>query len=232
MTKPLNRLTREELYARVWQTPLSRLAPEYGISGNGLAKHCDKLDIPYPPRGHWAKIQAGKTVRPVPLPPEPRPREPRRAPPPSTSPVLRSRVQHPDAAPLIQATLEGLHSKVRARLAEHTAEQRKRHERRRGERDPFMLAFLPQPLPELTERDRYRLQVTSVLLGALEKEGIKVTSAAMTDRLTLAIGGETIECVLVGKMRKAIGQKNVGWTAYPQHHNPRSALRGSSASPL
>lgn len=55
-------ITREELYAQVWQTPMSRLATQYGITGNGLAKICDKLKIPYPPRGHWAKKAAGKKV--------------------------------------------------------------------------------------------------------------------------------------------------------------------------
>lgn len=40
-------MTREELYGAVWTTPLSRLAEEYGISGNGLAKICDRENIPY-----------------------------------------------------------------------------------------------------------------------------------------------------------------------------------------
>jgi hypothetical protein len=41
---------------------MARLAAEYGISGNGLAKICDRLKIPYPPRGYWAKKAAGKAV--------------------------------------------------------------------------------------------------------------------------------------------------------------------------
>src|SRR5690606_11576503 len=45
-------MTREELYNAVWTTPMSRLAEDYGISGNGLAKICDREDIPYPPRGY------------------------------------------------------------------------------------------------------------------------------------------------------------------------------------
>jgi hypothetical protein len=32
------KLSREELYAAVWETPMSRLAYQYGISDNGLAK--------------------------------------------------------------------------------------------------------------------------------------------------------------------------------------------------
>jgi hypothetical protein len=44
-------LTRDELYALVWQMPMSRLATDYGISGNGLAKIRERLNVPYPPRG-------------------------------------------------------------------------------------------------------------------------------------------------------------------------------------
>jgi hypothetical protein len=63
------RVTREELYALVWQRPMSRLAEEFGISGNGLAKICDNLDVPYPPRSYWAKKEAGKPVVTFKLPP-------------------------------------------------------------------------------------------------------------------------------------------------------------------
>jgi hypothetical protein len=46
-----------------------RLAEEFGITGNGLAKICERLDVPYPPRGHWAKKEAGKPVITLKLPP-------------------------------------------------------------------------------------------------------------------------------------------------------------------
>ena len=55
-------VSRNDLYQRVWELPMARLAAEYGISGNGLAKICDRLKIPYPPRGYWAKKAAGKAV--------------------------------------------------------------------------------------------------------------------------------------------------------------------------
>lgn len=55
-------LTRKELYELVWQTPMSRLATQYGITGNGLAKICDRMKVPCPPRGYWAKKAAGKKV--------------------------------------------------------------------------------------------------------------------------------------------------------------------------
>jgi hypothetical protein len=32
-----------------------RLAEEFGITGNGLAKVCDRLDVPYPLRSNLKK---------------------------------------------------------------------------------------------------------------------------------------------------------------------------------
>ncbi|MEY9419437.1 hypothetical protein ABIF69_005879 [Bradyrhizobium japonicum] len=61
-------LGREELYALVWATPMSRLAVQYGLSGNGLAKICRRLEVPYPPRGYWARKEAGKKVTQAALP--------------------------------------------------------------------------------------------------------------------------------------------------------------------
>jgi|SRR5580700_4075870 len=65
--KPAN-ITREDLYRQVWATPMYRLGTQYGISGNGLKKICVRLNVPYPPRGYWAKLGAGKSVRQTPLP--------------------------------------------------------------------------------------------------------------------------------------------------------------------
>jgi hypothetical protein len=40
------RLTREQLYDRVWSTPAWKLGPELGMSGRGLAKRCAREGIP------------------------------------------------------------------------------------------------------------------------------------------------------------------------------------------
>lgn len=61
---------REKLFQEVWQEPMTTVAKRYGISDNGLRKRCIKLQIPLPPAGYWAKLQAGKPVPPRPeLPP-------------------------------------------------------------------------------------------------------------------------------------------------------------------
>lgn len=46
-------LTREQLFSQVWSQPMVQIAARYGMTGNGLAKICDRLNIPRPPRSHW-----------------------------------------------------------------------------------------------------------------------------------------------------------------------------------
>jgi hypothetical protein len=62
------RLTREELYERVWKEPMRTLAQRYNISDVGLAKTCKRLRVPVPGRGYWAKKAAGHNVKQHPLP--------------------------------------------------------------------------------------------------------------------------------------------------------------------
>lgn len=51
---------REELYQKVWDQPLLKVAEEYGVSAVALGKTCRKLSVPVPGRGHWAKLAHGK----------------------------------------------------------------------------------------------------------------------------------------------------------------------------
>jgi len=66
------RLSREELYELVWSRPLSRLAEEFAVSGVGLAKVCDRMEVPRPPRGFWAARRLGKRSQERPALGEPR----------------------------------------------------------------------------------------------------------------------------------------------------------------
>ncbi|MBZ9974211.1 MULTISPECIES: hypothetical protein [unclassified Mesorhizobium] len=59
--------SREELFALVWERPTSEIAKELGISDVALAKLCRRLQVPKPPRGYWAKVQAGGGPRRPPL---------------------------------------------------------------------------------------------------------------------------------------------------------------------
>ncbi len=62
MTAERIRLTRGELYGRVWATPMLTLAKEFGMSDVGLAKVCRKHNIPVPPVGYWRRKEIGYEV--------------------------------------------------------------------------------------------------------------------------------------------------------------------------
>jgi hypothetical protein len=65
------KLSRDDLYKKVWEQPVSVVAKEYGISDVGLAKICRRLQVPVPGLGYWSKKQHGKPVKQIPLPPPP-----------------------------------------------------------------------------------------------------------------------------------------------------------------
>jgi AcrR family transcriptional regulator len=64
-------LTRKALYDRVWSQPLSAIAADVGVSGNALAKICNRLLVPYPPRGYWTRRNRDTKPDRPPLPPAP-----------------------------------------------------------------------------------------------------------------------------------------------------------------
>jgi hypothetical protein len=60
--------TRNELYEKIWNTPTTKLARDFGLSDVALGKICKRHSIPKPPLGYWAKLAHGKTVPRPPLP--------------------------------------------------------------------------------------------------------------------------------------------------------------------
>ena len=79
---------REKLYQEVWAEPMTSVASRYKVSGSFLARVCDRLGVPRPPRGYWVQLKVGKApARPALPSPKPgdelewtREGEPRRAP--------------------------------------------------------------------------------------------------------------------------------------------------------
>jgi hypothetical protein len=60
-------LSREELFALVWEKPTREVAKELGISDVAVGKLCTRLQVPKPARGYWARMQSGQTPRRPPL---------------------------------------------------------------------------------------------------------------------------------------------------------------------
>lgn len=65
---PPGQVSREALYDEVWSHPMLRVAERYGVSSSFMARVCTSMNVPRPPRGHWAKLEHGKPSPQVPLP--------------------------------------------------------------------------------------------------------------------------------------------------------------------
>ncbi|SHJ13125.1 hypothetical protein [Propionispora hippei] len=63
-----NTYKREKLYKEVWANPVVKVAAQYGVSDVAIHKICKKLNVPTPPLGYWAKVNAGAKVAKTPLP--------------------------------------------------------------------------------------------------------------------------------------------------------------------
>jgi len=54
-------ISREELFAMVWERSTQEVARELGVSDVAVGKLCARLQVPKPPRGYWARVQSGQT---------------------------------------------------------------------------------------------------------------------------------------------------------------------------
>ena len=223
-------LTRAELHARVWDTPITKLAAEFGVSDQGLAKLCRRHGVPTPPRGHWAKLEAGKPSAEAPLPAWDGPdRITIRRTPEPTEAERKAKDEAQERREAVEArtggavpipdTLRSPHPVVARWIAQHREEQeRRRREARRAPKDPYW-DFGPKPLADLTERDRHRLRVTSAFLREIERQGAVVERDEARGRIDLRVDGETVTAVIVEKMVRDYGKRDETWTAWPDQHN-------------
>jgi hypothetical protein len=56
------KISRDELYEKVWTKPMVEIAKEYEVSDKAIAKICDKLKVPVPGIGYWQKLEAGEKL--------------------------------------------------------------------------------------------------------------------------------------------------------------------------
>jgi hypothetical protein len=61
------KITRLELFNKVWNYPMTKLSKQYGLSDRGLAKLCKRYRIPTPPMGYWVKLKNGHKTNLKPL---------------------------------------------------------------------------------------------------------------------------------------------------------------------
>lgn len=199
-------LTREELYRQVWDTPMSRLAVQYGITGTGLAKICDRLNIPCPPRGYWAKRAAGKKVVTYRLPslekdtpqrvtisPTPNPERRPELPTEIAAKVAKDPIAA--ASVTVPARLLRPHPIVAGWLAGHDRSKREA----RLEREPWIRRMIDPG--EFSESDHRRHRILDALFKALDKQGGRA-KGEHKGLLCVAIQGEQIEFQLYEKQRQ------------------------------
>lgn len=176
LTRKVKLVTRDELYKQVWSKPMTQLAKDYGLSDNGLRKICDKLNVPYPPRGYWAKKEAGQKVIAYRLPAQKddtpsgtyiRPTKPQQFMSPEMKRTLTEALTKNSQIPVPEKLI-----KPHPIIAEWLREYEERWERYRKERDPFTRS-LWKPT-ELRVIDKRMHRILQGLFKALEAKGGKV----------------------------------------------------------
>ncbi len=201
--KTPSKLTREELYRQVWETPMQHLAAQYGITGNGLAKICGRLNVPYPYRGYWAKKAAGKPVKQLALPAQKdgtpaevtiAPSTPKQAhSPPGMPPQLQEMYDEASrnaASVQVSASLRKPHPIIAHWLADHAKDV--------ADAKRFGRGYSP---PRLTELDHRRHLILDTLFKELEERGYKIKADQYRDAW-LEIGKERVEFTLKERVRQ------------------------------
>lgn len=174
----VHRFKREELYELVWSKPMSKLARELSVSDRAIAKACERVEIPTPGLGYWAKLQHGKMVKRSLLPP-PIPRTPgfvQISPGVSQShlrefaPEVQEKIAHEFSAEsriIVPKKLSKRHPIVRAWLE---------LDRQRSEAGPKLSREHRDQSPIGARLERRRLRILGALFEALEKRGHKVVA--------------------------------------------------------
>ncbi|MDH4980942.1 hypothetical protein [Hyphomicrobium sp. D-2] len=193
-------ITRDELYRRVWETPMSRLAEEFGITGKGLSKICDRLEIPYPPRGYWARKAAGQKVVKFRLlkRSESAPDNVTITPSP---PPLKLKPEQQEVVDTAKADAEGLTvpdelRRPHAVIAQWREERKERQRRARLDRSPYRSA-----VPDWSESERRQHRILNTIFRAVDKHGFTPRSEH-AGRFFFEYRTEKIDCRLREKNRQ------------------------------
>lgn len=62
------RVPRETLHEEIWAEPMTTVAARYEVSASFLARVCERLNVPRPPRGYWAQLSVGQSPKRLSLP--------------------------------------------------------------------------------------------------------------------------------------------------------------------
>lgn len=220
-SKTIRTVTRTELYERVWTTPMTTLAKEYGISDVGLRKVCKRANIPLPPGGYWMKRQHGKRL-------------PRRPALPALKPGESEELRIAETPQKVEVDID-----VPQEIA-----QAIEIERAQADPIPFPNSPTPHAIVKSWERARQpsygppsftpaaesrRRRIASVLLREIEKRGGKVTSENK-HAFSIVLFRQTIKITITERMvqeRIPLPEKERGWYSrdYRTELRPSGLLR-------
>jgi hypothetical protein len=183
-------LTRQQLFERVWSTPIERLAREFNLSGRGLGKLCARHGIPVPPRGYWARKAAGQRVPQPALPEFDHPGRQTLSFDQATLRPVGERPSKPEQHPLVAFEQEATN---RLSVAEdlplvHELVLKTQRLLKRAKRDPHGLALVqPGGLHVRVSRDRYdrALRIMEALLTAFVTRGFPLAVTPEGIRVTI-----------------------------------------------
>lgn len=60
-------VTREELYAAVWKSPLNKLAAKWSVAIASIVRASKAMDVPRSGAGHWQAVAKGWVMEATPL---------------------------------------------------------------------------------------------------------------------------------------------------------------------
>lgn len=170
--------SRKELYDLVWQTPMTKLSKQFGLSDQGLAKLCKRHGIPIPPRGYWAKLAAGKKALRTPFPELSLNQNDKKI---SITPVIRRPTKPKPEIIEVLSTNDKPEIKVPDRLTHpHPVVRYWQEERDEAIRDQrrSQLHLPPtmryQHYKPFTDIERRRHRILDTIFKAIEKSGYKV----------------------------------------------------------
>ncbi|MFD2648257.1 hypothetical protein ACFSX5_10685 [Devosia albogilva] len=200
-------ISRDELYRLISERPLSKVAPELGISATALARVCRTHNVPYPGSGYWTKKAMGLPVELVPLPttkegavrielkPTTASTGARRSLPRSSSSAPTESPATPPA-PTVQVSdrLTRPHPLIARWLMEH--EERTRKASR--SRDPWQVRLAPAPWTTL---DRRRHRILDAVFKAVEARGGEIGEGPK-GLISATISGEQINFQVREKLRQ------------------------------
>jgi hypothetical protein len=203
---------RDELYQKVWEQPMLRVAEQYGVSSVAVAKACRKLSVPVPGRGHWAKLAHGK-------PGVKKPNLPKLDKVPvvyrSERPQLKQNVSNqtnPDLAAIDELLSSGgLNSHVENEAKPHALIRQTASQLRSRSRKDEHGILLPREGGGLNVRvtegtiDR-ALQVMSRVLSLLEKNNLSVEASPESSSIAL-IQGQRISFGIEEPIRRVVTRK-------------------------